>query len=445
MTSRVTQCPKCQTSFRVTNAQLDIANGAVRCGSCLHIFNANDHWLGESPAADKPVAATELQLEPETPSSFSQSELLAEDDQAISDQLISDNILYDTTPENSAISSQPISDPANDDEHVLIDDNSPLINDDEARFSDDDQPNIVNEHTVDSDDLKLSESFLNLDQWHDSPASGFQESLEDEPNSEENWAERLLLEEDDQHTRAAPEFEEYDDLLSELEPAALEPDPPLTDILNKSQTISDQPAEEEFILGSEPMTAGERIGDNKQQLLANIEPEPVEITAQQKANRWKTIGWSSAIIASLLLLLLQFMYFNFDNLARDPEFRPLISSGCRLIRCAVPELHDIKRIQSSNLMVRSHPKASNALVVDAIITNRATFKQPFPILELRFTDMDNKIVAGRYFKPAEYLSGELSGSTIMPSQQPIHVALNIVDPGQQAVNYQLFLHQQKPQ
>ena len=35
-----TRCPKCQTTFRVTQAQLRAAGGSVRCGSCLHVFNA---------------------------------------------------------------------------------------------------------------------------------------------------------------------------------------------------------------------------------------------------------------------------------------------------------------------------------------------------------------------------------------------------------------------
>ncbi|NBB34853.1 MJ0042-type zinc finger domain-containing protein, partial [Pseudomonas sp. BC115LW] len=38
--SFVTQCPHCQTSFRVSHAQLSVARGVVRCGSCLQVFNA---------------------------------------------------------------------------------------------------------------------------------------------------------------------------------------------------------------------------------------------------------------------------------------------------------------------------------------------------------------------------------------------------------------------
>lgn len=57
-------------------------------------------------------------------------------------------------------------------------------------------------------------------------------------------------------------------------------------------------------------------------------------------------------------------------------------------------------------MVRSHPEFSGALVVDAIIYNRASFSQPFPLLELRFADLNGHLIANRRFKPGEYLGGE---------------------------------------
>jgi predicted Zn finger-like uncharacterized protein len=41
MTSLFTQCPHCQTSFRVSGAQLTAAHGLVRCGSCLGVFSAS--------------------------------------------------------------------------------------------------------------------------------------------------------------------------------------------------------------------------------------------------------------------------------------------------------------------------------------------------------------------------------------------------------------------
>src|SRR5687768_15522700 len=58
--SFVTQCPHCQTSFRVSHAQLSAARGVVRCGSCLQVFNAAKQLLEQRAAKEtvKPVAPT---------------------------------------------------------------------------------------------------------------------------------------------------------------------------------------------------------------------------------------------------------------------------------------------------------------------------------------------------------------------------------------------------
>ncbi|HAF00298.1 MAG TPA: hypothetical protein DCO68_13005 [Methylophilaceae bacterium] len=41
----ITACPECNTQFIVTKEQLNAFEGQVRCGSCHHIFNANDHLV----------------------------------------------------------------------------------------------------------------------------------------------------------------------------------------------------------------------------------------------------------------------------------------------------------------------------------------------------------------------------------------------------------------
>jgi len=51
MTAYVSRCPNCDTSFKVTDAQLDAADGAVRCGACLQVFIASDYFV-EAPIPD---------------------------------------------------------------------------------------------------------------------------------------------------------------------------------------------------------------------------------------------------------------------------------------------------------------------------------------------------------------------------------------------------------
>jgi predicted Zn finger-like uncharacterized protein len=52
-----TRCPKCGTAFRVTQSQLQSAKGAVRCGSCLNVFKAQEYEVQVKPDG-KPTAKT---------------------------------------------------------------------------------------------------------------------------------------------------------------------------------------------------------------------------------------------------------------------------------------------------------------------------------------------------------------------------------------------------
>ncbi len=51
MAVHVTHCPHCQTSFRVRDEHLNAARGMVRCGSCLQVFKAAEHFIQEGAAA----------------------------------------------------------------------------------------------------------------------------------------------------------------------------------------------------------------------------------------------------------------------------------------------------------------------------------------------------------------------------------------------------------
>ena len=48
----ITRCPACRTSFLVTEAQLRIADGSVRCGACRYVFQAEDHFLSPPETAE---------------------------------------------------------------------------------------------------------------------------------------------------------------------------------------------------------------------------------------------------------------------------------------------------------------------------------------------------------------------------------------------------------
>ncbi len=151
---------------------------------------------------------------------------------------------------------------------------------------------------------------------------------------------------------------------------------------------------------------------------------------------------------SLLILLLlvslggQYLWFNKDQLAAREDLRHYYVRACQVLEprigCNLPDYVNLSDISTRKLIVRSHPAIRNALIIDAIILNSADFAQPFPRLELKFTDLDFKTVASRRFEAREYLGGELTGLKFIPARTEVRVSLEIVDPGNLAVSYELY-------
>lgn len=61
MSASITQCPECATRFKVSDAQLSVHQGMVRCGRCTAVFDATQHFtdLEASPQLDLPIAVSE--------------------------------------------------------------------------------------------------------------------------------------------------------------------------------------------------------------------------------------------------------------------------------------------------------------------------------------------------------------------------------------------------
>lgn len=407
MTHMITRCPACGTCFRITEAQLNTAKGAVRCGSCLQIFKALDNRVaGSGPPQRKPntsakaVAGAAARADQAGPAVASAKS---------------------ATPSLTPVAMK------EDEDDLLISDEMLLDDDDEegSSFLDDD----------------LNTSFLKMSGWKPSHTSLFErepkapEDEDDETGEEldESWAINLL--EDDEPAVAATSKAKQDN-----PPAPARK--PLADApQSKPPATSDAPRQEpELGPAIDEFDAlfdgqGEKLIRERRHLLSSIQPEPVEFSAYHGRNWRRLLLWPSVSLLGVVALIAQIGWFQFDTLSRHQPYRSVYSAVCPLLKCQVPALAAPELIRTSNLVVRSHPQAEGALVVDTILLNTASFSQPFPELTLTFSNRYGETVASRSFLPGEYLAGELAGHRLMPSNQPIHLTLEILDPGPDAVGY----------
>ena len=114
--------------------------------------------------------------------------------------------------------------------------------------------------------------------------------------------------------------------------------------------------------------------------------------------------WVALLILMAVLALGQIAYFfRADIAARIPATKPLLLKYCELLSCTVslPQKNDLMSIESSSL--EADPNNSTQITLSALLRNRATYSLGFPNLELTLNDRQDKPVARRIFKPAEYL------------------------------------------
>ncbi|MGF6594150.1 DUF3426 domain-containing protein [Pseudomonas sp. 2835] len=412
--SFVTQCPHCQTSFRVSHNQLSVARGVVRCGACLQVFNAARQLLEQSAAQNPPAppAPVEPVAEPaQAPSQHEWSAAELDLDQLDLDQELARLEQREIQPTTEFKAAAPREDslsahrdsPGQDDQHwpdSLF--SSPASEREQLSAElDEPQPPLIEQEALDLAPApgERTEPSLSLDVLDDDLDAPVAPAAALRADDDELPGERLSAREPD------------DDLDS--------PDPELDERREPGLgPASNRPARKEPLL--------------------DLVDDPIQLGWQKPKVNWaKRLLWILLILLAAAALAGQYLWYQFDELARQDRYRPWFQAVCPTVGCQVPSRVDIARIKSSNLVVRSHPDFNGALIVDAIIYNRAPFSQPFPLLELRFADLNGQLIASRRFKPTEYLSGELAGKGEMPSQTPIHIALDILDPGPKAVNYSL--------
>lgn len=449
-----TKCPKCDTSFRVSDAQLQVAKGKVRCGSCLHVFKAEDHWVNP-PAAQSAAKKTAGKAESAKPSSAGKFSF----DQATIDRASAEKVL--TKPIMSAVNTQ------GEIKAAVVKPQRILKDEDEEGFLIDDggdtseQPAAFGVTPVDDGD-DYSDLFVNLDDLGDSglDSTDFDALIEDESQTgakgkrtrnsadaaDESWAKDMLSEEqDDSQERAAQ--------VKSILTADAGPGKKVNIFADDGHVKKREGARDGFI--SDTSSDGEAARDfmkpparpplNRKELLSKIEPAPVEMAWTGGSSNWLGVAlWSSLSLVALMCLGLQYAWIKFDTLAREPSLRPMYAVACGISGCELPDMFNSSAIRSSNLVVRSDPAMPNVLIVDAILQNNASYEQPFPDLELYFSDLSNFPLASRQFRPNEYLSGEMAGKNQMPVEKSIHISLRIVDPGDKAVNYRIEISDKKP-
>ena len=426
----ITQCPNCSTSFKVKEVQLNAAAGAVRCGACLVVFQAIEHMLQDLIDEELVNDSSRDALDSDSEAMFADSESPA---------------LVQHEASSGASLEEPLqsTESSNDNSRLDIRTNEPLGDSavDETAASEADL-------SIEFQTSNVQQNFQNTDAMLASKESGPVVDNDDTLEEASTAAHRdtasdtglpFLQGPQGQTEDESPEVGEEADSVAagtilisgeasdDANPAEeTMPQDIVTDEL-KNERLQENILLDDGFLADEPTMIN-----------INVDPEPVELDhSAASVLETKQILWAVFSLFLIMSLLLQFGWFNRNELSQRLELRDVYLQLCERVPCQLTDFVDGTALAISDLVVRTHPTVDRSLIVDAILRNSAPYKQKFPNLALQFSDISGRRIAAREFGPREYLGGELIGRSYIPAATEVRLSLEIVDPGDRAVGHAL--------
>lgn len=154
-------------------------------------------------------------------------------------------------------------------------------------------------------------------------------------------------------------------------------------------------------------------------------------SADRPSSGW---AWGSALLA--VALLAQLTWVERARIVADPALRPWLERACEGLGCRVPLPASVEGLRLLAREVRPHEHLAGALVISGTLKNDALVPTPFPIVEVRLADLNDRIIAMRRFRPEEYLADRQALERGFPGQSSLPLLFEVADPGQNALAFE---------
>ncbi len=421
----LTQCPECNTVFRLRPEQLAAAGGKVRCGECHHVFQALQHLVqhpsdGAAPPP-KPAAATPAVAPAPRPAPAAkpvESAAPIEHVEAVETAAPQDAPTSDASP------AFPDAEP----EFDITPTDEPVV-----EFEPSEELAVQPEANAPAEksglDIDLDELFGATPPPPPPPAAPADDFGEVQ-------IEALLATAEEEE----PPTGDYDaSAQAQAVPAQLEFEADTADTsfedLSHLEIDAEPESVTEFDLPESELTTAQPVVE------ANAHPQVTslleeELMEERRGSPLAGMGWGLGILLLLALLLGQYAYLNRISLVLQyAQLRPALETLCRYTGCELPPRRDLQAITLLERDIHSHDTIHGALVITATLMNRAPFAQPYPDVEVELRDLGGNIVASRRFRPAEYLHNA-DPAQLFPSQGTAQLELDVADPGADAVGFE---------
>ena len=195
---------------------------------------------------------------------------------------------------------------------------------------------------------------------------------------------------------------------------------------HKSEVEMDQPFPS--IIAMKNGTSPESQGQNPEQFL-------LDDMFEKQGFSFNGVAWGIGSLLLLSVLALQLAWQNREQLVQYDFGQKLLFQMCQIAGCTPPQHRDTQQIIIEQRDLRTNPDKPGSLILQLQMINHAGFAQPYPRLRIKLFNDEEKVIAERIFEPSEYLSESRTSSHQMPSEIPIAVQMEIVDPGQDVTGF----------
>ncbi|HWF99533.1 MAG TPA: zinc-ribbon and DUF3426 domain-containing protein [Steroidobacteraceae bacterium] len=394
-----TVCPKCALTLVVTAADLRVAQGYVRCGRCLNVFNALARLSEERPAGAPGAPPAPPPAPPPDPLVADSSELAA------------------STPQPSEQSAPSAPGPQIDD---TAEDTGEI-------------------------DVELDASLIMTSTRTPVPQSAAE--LEDAVEAEEG--------KEAEETGEAEQAGEAADAPDGSEVQSLAPDPaasasagnrgstvgPAGGVGPPSATAAGGPASPQAQPESPPPqqtaeTASPAAVAGAEQ--TNTAQQPPENAFELQSRRPRAgLAWTLGAGALALVLALQIVNHYRDALAANPALRAPLSAIYSALGVKLAPRWNIHAYDVRQLGASVAGATAGEIVVRASVKNSASRAQPLPLLRVTLQDRFGNRIAARDVPPGDYLPSPAAPGSLLAAGSRVDATMTFVDPGPQAVGFEI--------
>lgn len=392
MDDQLTRCPHCNTSFLITDADLQRGCGVARCGSCLKIFSATSHLFTLEEIGDisfDPSIARPSSTEAELP-----SEITIESDA---------NLAFATDPMRA---------------EALVE-------------------TLEEQKAAPQHDQQTTE---NIAQQAQPPEPAPFQQEKSTKLTETNSATNLPP------VDKAPMMEALDmDLeLDELREARSSR--PLSERIDAEDSTPKGAAPQGFdqaYVKASPDSVNTGYNSNAEDAydaLADFDMTPVVAPEQHQATQKNSILLSKPAIATAALLCLLILAFlvllgSTRSLSQNPNMNGFVETLCSISSCDHPLMADFKPLKTTQSSMSQ--LGDNNLLVDFVLENSSDNTLPFPAIIVELLNEEGISIEEQIFQPDLYLKGMPFADHQLPPELPVAITLSVTQASPLADDFRL--------